>query len=70
MGGSKEAEEFARTHQKPLLHIHSQTFHAASLLRDFVIRNRIEILNIAGPRASSEPAVGGLVTRVLDEAFT
>jgi hypothetical protein len=68
-GGSKEAEELARIHHKPILHLHSESPDASSQLREFVTRNRVQVLNVAGPRASSEPGVSAFVTRVLDEAF-
>ena len=38
-------------------------------LTDFLCSNKIEILNVAGPRASKEPGVAQLVTTALDQAF-
>jgi hypothetical protein len=67
--GSKRTAEFARKHKRPFLHIHSATVGAAEKLAAFVRDNQIRTLNVAGPRASSEPAIADFVAKVLDEAF-
>jgi len=68
-GGSKKTVEFAVKHNKPCLHLHSRQSDAAQALRDFVADNKILTLNVAGPRASEEPAVGEFVKSGLAEAF-
>jgi hypothetical protein len=52
----------------PCLHlsaerVESQT--ATELLREFILRRRVKRLNIAGPRASEEPAAADYAHRVL-----
>ena len=42
---------------------------AVDKLRSFVSDNGIEILNVAGPRASKEPKVGEFVIQTLDLTF-
>jgi hypothetical protein len=49
--------------------ISAETPIPAALLAEFVSSFDIRALNVAGPRASNEPEIAGLVTRTLDEAF-
>jgi RimJ/RimL family protein N-acetyltransferase len=70
-GGSKRAAELARSYSKPLLHLSRQggaTSPGRALL-DFIEGNRIQVLNVAGPRASEEPEVGEFVRTVLSAAW-
>lgn len=58
-------------HEKPWVHI-SQAREGeggSELLREFVIRHRIQVLNVAGPGAYAETGVAPSVKRVLDEAL-
>jgi Circularly permutated YpsA SLOG family len=68
-GGSLKTIEFARKHKKPRLHLHSGVADAADRLRMFVKENSMEVLNVAGPRASNQPGVGEFVMSTLDKAF-
>ncbi len=71
-GGSRATARFARRQRKPCLHLSAQQAgvdHGA-LLRLFVRRHRIRILNVAGPRKSQEPAVGRYVARILRKVLT
>jgi len=70
-GGSKTTAEFARRHARPCLHLSRalDAHEAAERLRRFVEEHRIDVLNVAGPRASSEPHVAQFVRAVLDRAF-
>jgi Circularly permutated YpsA SLOG family len=68
-GGSKKTMEFAREYKKPRLHLHPGIADAADRLRTFVQESSVKVLNVAGPRASSEPGVGEFVMRTLEEAF-
>ena len=68
-GGSMKTVEFARKHGKPWLHLHFEEGKAVDKLRSFVSDNGIEILNVAGPRASKEPKVGEFVIQTLDLTF-
>jgi hypothetical protein len=70
-GGSKFTAEIAVQLGKPCLHLAREAGRstAAAKLRDFIERHRIQCLNIAGPRASSEPQVGDFVFRTLQAAL-
>ena len=70
MGGSRQTGEFAAKRGKPSLHISKGdgVDGATAKLKQFVIENRIRVLNVAGPRASEEPAVGEFVKLVLTNA--
>ena len=66
-GGTKLTQDYANKLGKPLLHIYDtrkeRILNQDSLrletqaLTDFLCSNRIEILNVAGPRESKEPGV-------------
>ncbi len=71
-GGSRRTQELADKHGKPCLHL-SKEIHgqdAALLLRTFVDKHRIKVLNVAGPRASKEPDVADFVNAVLSDTWT
>ena len=72
-GGSELTRQSTRQHGKPCLHLSraksGSTAAAGARLRDWVDANFIEVLNIAGPRASTEPGVDTFVRAVLDAAF-
>lgn len=68
-GGSKFTWECAVKHNKPVLHLHSGLKHPGKLLADFIQQHRIFSLNVAGPRASSEPAIGHFVQATLEDAW-
>jgi hypothetical protein len=65
-GGSKKTGEFATMYRKPRLQLHAGEQDAARKLREFLARNPVTSLNVAGPRASEEPAVAEFVTQVLE----
>jgi putative molybdenum carrier protein len=66
-GGSLKSEAFARQHRKPCLHISRERDdeRTVEMLAGFLAENRIEILNVAGPRRSEEPDVGEFVIQSL-----
>ncbi|GCF09989.1 putative molybdenum carrier protein [Dictyobacter arantiisoli] len=68
-GGSALTLQLAQQYQKPALHIHQACEHPADLLLTFLRQHNIHILNIAGPRAASEPDIGPFVIAVLDQAL-
>lgn len=70
-GGSKLTEDFARQYRKPCLHLardRDETY-AVEKLRDFLTQNKIEILNVAGSRASTEPGLVEFTQAVLRVAL-
>ena len=69
-GGSKKTMEFAREYNEPRLYLHPDIENPADKLRTFLKANSVEVLNVAGPRASKEPGVREFVMRTLDKAFT
>ena len=66
--GSKQTAEFATKHGKPWLHVHAGDEDAPRRLAAFVSEHGVRALNVAGPRESSEPAVGEHVSAVLNAA--
>ena len=68
-GGSKRTIDFARKHKKPCLRLHSGQIDAGFRLARFVNLGMVEILNVAGPRASKEPDVAHFVVQTLEDAF-
>ena len=70
-GGSSKTVELAQQHGKPWIHLAREAHagDAANQLRRFVEEHGIRVLNVAGPRASTEPGIGAFVLTVLDRAF-
>lgn len=72
VGGTRLTEVLAKRLAKPHL-ILSKTdgdlSAQAEALRRFIAENGIQVLNIAGPRASGEPSVGEYVRSLLDAAL-
>lgn len=64
-GGSAATAEFARRFGKPWLHLHPR-MEWRERLANWLQGNSIETLNVAGPRASTEPAIAAFVIEVLD----
>jgi hypothetical protein len=72
-GGSELTRSHAIQAGKPVIHIHNggtETNRTALLtevwhLRNFVEKNGIEVLNVAGPRESKEPGVYAFTFRML-----
>ena len=58
--GSALTKKFAQKYKRPYLHIDlnkTPAFIAASEINNWVIKHGIEILNVAGPRASKDPKI-------------
>ena len=62
-GGSKRTAEFARKLGRPYIHIskESNKESASSQLKAFIHDFGIQVLNVAGPRASNEPNLAKFV---------
>jgi len=59
-GGSKLTHTAAMVAGRPVCHIDLMTqdiFEAALILHSFVLENHLGVLNVAGPRASHDPAI-------------
>ena len=69
-GGSALTTGFADLHRKPWIHIDLQTTlspDASRMIREWIGRNGIKIMNVAGPRASKDPMIYQAVTELLEE---
>lgn len=59
-------------HGKPWFHVDLNklpTFHAAIIIEEWISKNGIETLNVAGPRASKDPQIYGYASVVLELAY-
>lgn len=67
VGGSQLTGHFAANHKKPFLHVAKsrEGDTAGQALRQFIQNNNIRILNVAGPRASTEPLIVEFVKNTL-----
>jgi hypothetical protein len=68
-GGSRLTKEFAENQKKPCLHIdlnEEVEYEAAVHIDDWTQEHGIEVLNVAGPRASKDPKIYSKVLKVLD----
>jgi hypothetical protein len=71
-GGSLLTRQLAQTHGKPWLHIdlgRAAAFDAAIDINDWISENGIQVLNIAGPRASKDPTIYDRVYKILETVF-
>jgi hypothetical protein len=72
-GGSAYTRKMAMKHNKTWFHIDLNklpTFQASMLIKDWISSNKVETLNVAGPRASEDPLIYDLVTVALDLVHT
>jgi hypothetical protein len=66
VGGSALTEALAIRHNRPFLHIDfEQNEHATRIVQGWVEREQLAVLNVAGPRASSEPRIYSAVYTLL-----
>jgi len=65
-GGSKATQEIAERLGRPCLHVHPGNA-AGAVVRQFVERYAIRVLNVAGPRESSQPGIGTFVAEILSQ---
>ena len=72
-GGSLLTRKIAEQEGKPVLHLsrrtrggESETSNTAEKLLDFIENNQVAVLNVAGPRLSSEPDIEDFVKEMLD----
>lgn len=67
--GSAFTEEMAKKHGRPYLHIdleRTTAFDAAVKINDLIRVHKVEILNVAGPRASKDPRIYKAVKDILE----
>ncbi|OPL15419.1 MAG: hypothetical protein AVO38_10530 [delta proteobacterium ML8_D] len=71
-GGSEYTRDMAMGHERPWLHIDlngTESLQAAEQIKYWLAEHEIEVLNIAGPRASKDPAIYRSTTDVLERAL-
>jgi len=71
-GGSLLTNEFAEKHEKPFLHIYLYEeiiYGAAVHIVDWVQDHGIEVLNVAGPRASKDPEIYEKVVMTIELVY-
>jgi len=71
-GGSDYTRQMVLRHKKHLLHIDlnlTTSYDAASLILSWANLHRIEVLNVAGPRASEDPVIYNEVFRILEMTY-
>ena len=72
-GGSALTREFALKHKKPWIHIDMKEMflkEASSKFVSWLEANKINVLNVAGPRASKDPAIYDATLRLLKVSLT
>jgi len=68
-GGSEYTREMATHHNRPWLHVDLNAtidFHAAQKIQSWIKENNIEILNVAGSRASKDSKIYQATTDILE----
>jgi hypothetical protein len=69
-GGSALTTSYTIKHQKPWIHIDLEMFgvpEAARVIQTWIDRHEINVLNVAGPRASKDARVYSAVLELLEE---
>lgn len=67
-GGSEYTRRHAEELNQPCLHVHPGNDDPQTI-KTFLEKNRVETLNVAGPRESGEPGIYAYVTEILERAF-
>jgi hypothetical protein len=69
-GGTKRTLEFARKRERPCLVL--QIDHEVDLeqARVWLVRHRVRVLNIAGPRESKQPGIAGRAANLLESLLS
>ncbi len=71
-GGSDYTRQMAIHHGRPFLHIdlnETFAFQAAERIRSWILKQGINVLNVAGPRASKDPDIYQRTVDILETAF-
>ncbi|MEJ2657021.1 MAG: putative molybdenum carrier protein [Desulfobacterales bacterium] len=71
-GGSDYTREMALFHYRPWLHIDlnkTSAFQAAEKIKSWITENEIEVLNVAGSRASKDPLIYQATVDILETVF-
>lgn len=65
-GGSAATLFFAHKLGKPVIHISKETPRPEAFLKQFIRANKIKVLDVAGPRHSTDPGIGEFVKCILN----
>lgn len=71
-GGSEYTRDMALRHGRPCLHIDlnkTESSQAARQIKHWLAEHEMEVLNVAGPRASKDTAIYRSATDVLEKAL-
>jgi hypothetical protein len=71
-GGSEYTREMALQHGRPWLHVDLEgtaAFRSAVMISEWISRNDIRVLNVAGPRASKDPHIYRDASMLLESVF-
>jgi hypothetical protein len=68
-GGTKLTFDLARRHGRPCLVVDLQRAPGAEPVREWLAREKIRVLNVAGPRESQRPGIGRDATAFLRRLF-
>jgi hypothetical protein len=71
-GGSEYTQDMAILHGRPWLHIDlnkTESFQAAKQIISWLAEHEIEVLNVAGPRASKDSAIYPTTFDILESVF-
>lgn len=72
-GGSELARIVSEKYKRPCLHVDLSIrsgARAARMIKDWIVRCNIEVLNVAGPRASNDPDIYADTVNVLQTALS
>jgi hypothetical protein len=64
-GGTALTVRLARRHGRPVMTVDLAAAPSAPAVRDWIARDRIRRLNVAGPRESVQPGIHAQATRFL-----
>jgi hypothetical protein len=71
-GGSEYTRDVALGHGRPWLHIdlnQTESLQAAKQIKYWLVEYEVEVLNVAGPRASKDPAIYRSTTDILERVL-
>ena len=72
-GGSATTVQMAVKHHKPCLHLDMERLtvrETSQILLSWINENKIDVLNVAGPRQSKDPRVYGITFEILEATLT
>jgi Circularly permutated YpsA SLOG family/Domain of unknown function (DUF6794) len=71
-GGTEYTRQMAIKHNRPWLHIdlnQKAAFQAAAQINKWILQEKIKVLNVAGPRASEDPAIYQDTLNILESVY-